>query len=569
MCSNFVTCITEDENGHIWLGTNSGISRYSRHQNLFYNYYISGSNRSVLQAANTLFFGNNYALTYFNPETVEMIPSIKKNLLLDLEVNNKHVAIGEKRNGQVILQKGLPYTDELTLAYANRDFSLSFSNLLYSEEHQKYNYRLLPYQNEWVVCNGGEKAAYTNLPAGDYVFEVKSVYPDGTDSVVNTLAIRILPHWSQTIWFRLCVLLVILLITGYAVHRVRREQRRAKRELLLKHELHISNMEREQEKQIREERENFFTCVAHELRTPLTLVLSPLQELLHRKTNADPDYKALSLMYENGNSLHRLVDDLLSVQKIEAGMMKLCLSEVNVVALLKETANTFRQMAVSRKIDFVLDLPDKSIPLWVDIEKVASAVRNLLSNAFKYTEAGGNITLAVMENTMDEKDYCRIVVSDTGRGIPVELQHRVFDSFVTGGAAPSFSTKVGIGLRIVKNTMDMHHGTVDLQSELGKGSSFSLNFPKGKAHFADDNCEETVYEPTTDDNASPTDEPVVPEQVNKEELSAARYKTTLLVVEDNPDIRQYIVSLSRINIMFWRLPTVKKGCSRLCDICRI
>lgn len=117
--------------------------------------------------------------------------------------------------------------------------------------------------------------------------------------------------------------------------------------------------------------------------------------------------------------------------------------------------------------------------------------------------------------------------------------------------------------------MDMHHGTVDLQSELGKGSSFSLNFPKGKAHFADDNCEETVYEPTTDDNASPTDEPVVPEQVNKEELSAARYKTTLLVVEDNPDIRQYIVSLSRINIMFWRLPTVKKGCSRLCDICRI
>lgn len=223
--------------------------------------------------------------------------------------------------------------------------------------------------------------------------------------------------------------------------------------------------------------------------------------------------------------------------------MKLCLSEVNVVALLKETANTFRQMAVSRKIDFDLDLPDKSIPLWVDIEKVASAVRNLLSNAFKYTEAGGNITLAVIENTMDEKDYCRIVVSDTGRGIPVELQHRVFDSFVTGGAAPSFSTKVGIGLRIVKNTMDMHHGTVDLQSELGKGSSFSLNFPKGKAHFADDNCEETVYEPTTDDNASPTDEPVVPEQVNKEELSAARYKTTLLVVEDNPDIRQYIVSL--------------------------
>lgn len=542
MCSNFVTCITEDEKGHIWLGTNSGISRYSRHQNLFYNYYISGSNRSVLQTANTLFFGNNYALTYFNPETVEVVPSIEKNLLLGLEVNNKHVAIGEKINGQVILQKGLSYTDKIVLAYANRDFSLSFSNLLYSEEHQKYNYRLLPYQNKWVICNGGEKAAYTNLPAGDYIFEVKSVYPDGSNSAVNTLTIRILPHWSQTIWFRLCVLFVILLMTGYAVYRVRLEQRRVKRELLLKHELHISNIEREKEKQIREERENFFTCVAHELRTPLTLVLSPLQELLHRKINADPDYKALSLMYENGNSLRRLVDDLLSVQKIEAGMMKLCLSEVNVVALLKETANTFQQMAISRKIDFVIDLPDKSILLWVDVEKVASAVRNLLSNAFKYTETGGNITLAVMENTVDAKDYCRIVVSDTGRGIPVDLQHRVFDSFVTGGAAPSFSTKVGIGLRIVKNTMDMHHGMVDLQSELGKGSSFSLNFPKGKAHFADDDCEETTYE-TVDNKENPANEPVGMEQINQEDISAIRYKTSLLVVEDNPDIRQYIVSL--------------------------
>jgi len=544
MCSNFVTCIAEDEKGYVWLGTNSGISRYSRQLDLFYNYYISGSNRSVLHIGKTLFFGNNYALTYFNPEAVETVPRIKKNLLLDLEVNNKLVAIGEKVNGQVLLEKGLPYTDKIVLAYANRDFSLSFSNLLYSEENQKYNYRLLPYQNEWVVCNGGEKASYTNLPAGDYVFEVKSVYADSSNNIVNMLAISIQPHWSQTIWFRLGVCMVLILITGYGIYRVRQEQRRAKRELLLKHELHISHIECEKEKQIREERENFFTCVAHELRTPLTLVLSPLQELLHRKKKDDPDYKALSLMYENGNSLHRLVDDLLSVQKIEAGMIKLCLSEVNIIALLKEAADTFRQMAASRKIDFVIDLPNRSIPLWVDVEKVASAVRNLLSNAFKYTEAGGKITLSLVENTLDEKEYCRIVVSDTGRGIPDELQYRVFDSFVTGATAPSFSTKVGIGLHIVKNTMDMHHGTVDLQSELGKGSIFSLNFPKGKAHFADDNYEETVYELASDETnlEKGTSEP---EQMTKEDKVAARYKATLLVVEDNFDIRQYIVSLFR------------------------
>lgn len=541
ICSNFVTCITEDDNGHIWLGTNSGISRYSRHQNLFYNYYISGSNRSVMRLGSTLFFGNNYALTYFNADLLTVVPPINRNVLLNLEVNNKRVAIGEKVNGQVILQKGLAYTDRIVLNYSNRDFSLSFSNLLYSEEHQKYNYRLLSYQEEWITCNGGDKATYTNLPAGNYLFEVKSIYPDGTDSDMNILSVRILPHWSQTVWFRLCILLVIILMTCYGVYRIRREQRRAKRELLLKHELRISNLEREKEKQIREERENFFTCVAHELRTPLTLVLAPLKELLHRKTNADSDYKTLSLMYENGNSLHRLVDDLLSVQKIEAGMMKLCLSEFNVVALLKEVAHTFRQMAVSRKINFIVDLPDEGVLLWADVEKVVSAVRNLLSNAFKYTGAGGTITLTVAENNIDEKEYCRIIVSDTGKGIPLELQNRVFESFVTGDITPSFSTKVGVGLRIVKNTMDMHHGTVELQSTPGEGTTFTLNFPKGKEHFSEDNCEVTVYQQA--ENETVENEETVLEQDTGEVTTASKAKLTLLIVEDNPDIRQYIVSL--------------------------
>lgn len=550
MCSNFVTCITEDDKGHVWLGTNSGVSRYSRHLDLFYNYYISGSNRSVLHLGKTLFFGNNYALTYFNPEMVETVPQIKKNVLLDLEVNNKRVVIGEKVNGQVLLEKGLPYTDRIVMAYANRDFSLSFSNLLFSEENQKYHYRLLPYQDEWVVCNGGEKASYTNLPAGDYTFEIKSIYPDGSDSIVNALTICILPHWSQTIWFRFGMCMTLLLITGYAIYRIRREQQRAKYDMLLKHELHISKIEREKEQQIRGERENFFTCVAHELRTPLTLVLSPLQELLHRKTKDDPDYKVLSLIYENSNSLHRLVDDLLSVQKIEAGMMKLSLSEVNIVALLKDIADTFRQIAISRQIDFAIDLPDSFILLWIDVEKVSSAVRNLLSNAFKYTEAGGKITLFLTENTVDGKEYCQIVVSDTGIGVPNELQHRVFDSFVTGNTAPSFSSKVGIGLHIVKNTMDMHHGTVDLRSELGKGSVFSLNFPKGKTHFADDNYTETVYE-FASDKQKLENEPYESKQMGEENNSAARYKTTLLIVEDNPDIRRYIASLfqSKYNVL--------------------
>lgn len=538
LCSNFIGCIAEDSKGRVWPGSNSGISRYSPQQHLFYNYYITGSNRSALFADGTLFFGNNRSLTYFNPDDTENFRNNDKVFITGLEIDNRPANIGEEINNQVILSKGISYVNSIVLNNANRNFSLVFSNLSYSKEQQKYNYRLLPYQKHWLVANDGEKASYTNLPEGEYTFEVMNIYPDGYIGELTSLTIKILPHWTHTWPFRSLLALLFVACAAYPTGVVRKRQRRLKHEMQMRHELLMANMEREKERQVRMEQENFFTAAAHELRTPLALILSPLQEILQQTKLSDPLYGRLFLMYKNGTSLHTLIDHLLYVQKIEAGMVKLRLQEADVVELTKEVVLAFRETASLKGFRFEVSLPEAPLLMWIDTEKIISAMQNLLSNAFKYTPSGGTVSLSADSVTKDGKSFFRMAVSDTGPGICEELRDHIFDSFITGDHAPSFSTQAGIGLRIVKNTMDLHHGVVTLESTPGKGSVFTLLIPEGKEHFTGDNCEMAEQSSASASFTEP-----IRNLVNKRWQPKLKTKKTLLIVEDNADMRAYIRSL--------------------------
>lgn len=556
LCSNFIGCITEDDKGHIWLGSNSGISRYSRHQHLFYNYYIAGSNRSAVFYDKTLFFGNNQSLTFFNPDDVSTSPVNDRVLITGLEVNNRPVEIGAAINKQVILDKGISYTGRIVLNNDNRDFSLTFNNLSYSNEQQKYNYRLFPYQENWLISNNGEKASYTNLPVGDYVFEVKNIYPDGQSGPLNSLKITILPHWTDTLAFRLFIFLLLLAGAAYCVRLVRIRQKRLEREMQMKHELLTVSMEREKERQIRMERENFFTGVAHELRTPLTLILAPLQELMKQCNPLESIYKKLQVMYKNAASLHTLVDHLLYVQKIEAGMVKLQLSETDLVQLVRSVSEPFRQMAEIKGLRFDTNLPDTKLMVWVDEAKIFSAVQNLLSNAFKYTSPAGDILLSVSHTMKDGQGYCLVAVSDTGIGISEDLQKHVFDSFITGDSLPEYSTKMGIGLHIVKHTMDLHHGLVTLQSVPGEGSTFVLHIPEGKGHFAKDDYELRESQSKVTGQEDKQELPALVYGENSEEVSTKR---SLLIIEDNEDVREYICSLFALKYRLYEAADGEEG----------
>ena len=550
LCNDCIDCIVEDEKKRIWLGSISGISRYSRQQHVFYNYYISSSNKSVMLFKNTLFWGNNKSLTYFEPEILTSATIASKTLLTGLEVDNKQINIGEKIKGQVVLDSNIASIDHLELVNANRDFSLLFNNLAFSKDLQKYSYRLYPYQKDWIVSEAG-KVSFTNLSAGYYIFEVKTLFPNNTEGDVTALPITILPHWSQTVWFRLLLIFSGLFLVGYIFYSLLRRQRRFKKMIQLKHELTIANLERNAERHIREERENFFMNAAHELRTPLTLILAPIHDIMKSITPSDNWFDSFSRLHKNCLSLQTLVDRLLYVQKIEGGMIKLHLSESDIKEIVSRVANPFLQMAMVKKREFLVQVDTVPLYLWVDVAKIESAVQNLLSNAFKYTSQNGRIELAVSEAEIDGRPYCLVTVSDNGVGIPDDLQQHVFDSFVTGKRIPQYSTSIGLGLHIVKHTMGLHHGFVTLTSRVGEGSRFVLHIPVGLSHFVPGEYEmvpdpvkgDLLEECTTEERPM---EEVIAEKNETMEETVNRVKNNkefLLIIEDHDEMREYLCSL--------------------------
>lgn len=550
LCNDCIDCIVEDEKKRIWLGSISGISRYSRQQHVFYNYYISSSNKSVMLFKNTLFWGNNKSLTYFEPEILTSATIASKTLLTGLEVDNKQINIGEKIKGQVVLDSNIASIDHLELVNANRDFSLLFNNLAFSKDLQKYSYRLYPYQKDWIVSEAG-KVSFTNLSAGYYIFEVKTLFPNNTEGDVTALPITILPHWSQTVWFRLLLIFSVLFLVGYIFYSLLRRQHRFKKMIQLKHELTIANLERNAERHIREERENFFMNAAHELRTLLTLILAPIHDIMKSITPSDNWFDSFSRLHKNCLSLQTLVDRLLYVQKIEGGMIKLHLSESDIKEIVSRVANPFLQMAMVKKREFLVQVDTVPLYLWVDVAKIESAVQNLLSNAFKYTSQNGRIELAVSEAEIDGRPYCLVTVSDNGVGIPDDLQQHVFDSFVTGKRIPQYSTSIGLGLHIVKHTMGLHHGFVTLTSRVGEGSRFVLHIPVGLSHFVPGEYEmvpdpvkgDLLEECTTEERPM---EEVIAEKNETMEETVNRVKNNkefLLIIEDHDEMREYLCSL--------------------------
>lgn len=259
------------------------------------------------------------------------------------------------------------------------------------------------------------------------------------------------------------------------------------------------------------------------------------------------------MVYRNAASLHTLVDHLLYVQKIEAGMVKLRLSQTDIVTVVEEVVDSFRQIAETKGFGFDIQLPAEPLVLWIDVEKISSAIRNLLSNAFKYTSPRGRVILRMERVQIDGQAFCKLTVSDTGKGIPEELQERVFDSFITGDQVPMLSTKVGIGLRIVKNTMDLHHGSISLKSSLQEGSTFVLAIPEGNAHFSEDKYE-LVETPVNEE----TDIPVpVSSSVAEQEKEDGTRKAFLLLKTTRRCVPIYAVCFARI-IRCMRLSMEKK-----------
>jgi signal transduction histidine kinase/ligand-binding sensor domain-containing protein/AraC-like DNA-binding protein len=537
---NTVLNILEDKNHYLWISTPNGLSqiKVQRNENgkitiVCRNYDemdgLQGTafneNAALKTSAGELVFGGANGFNIFHPENITFGRSAPPLAFTDLQVFNKSVSIGEEINGRVVLNKAVSQTSDITLKYNDNVVTLEFAALNYSNtEKIKYAYMLEPFNKEWLVTDGrNRKATYTNLDPGDYVFRVKAANDDGSWNETGlSLKVKILPPFWKT---PLAYLLYALFITGILLFARQIVLQRAK----MRFEIQQQRSEAKRMHELDMMKIKFFTNVSHEFRTPLSLILTPLDKII-RHAEQPEQKKQFQLIHRNARRLLNLVNQLLDFRKMEVQELKLNPSQGDIMKFIREISWSFTDMAEKKNIAFSFHSGSESLPAFFDHDKLERILFNLLSNAFKFTPAHGQVSVDVQLRTTAGTPQLSIQVMDTGIGIPPEKQEKVFERFFQNDVPGSMVNQgSGIGLAITKEFVKLHQGTIDLRSEPGKGSCFTVMLPVKEA-------------PAIQPAIAMVEEMAVEAHLHPAETETAHSnkKATILLVEDNEDFRFYL-----------------------------
>jgi len=297
--------------------------------------------------------------------------------------------------------------------------------------------------------------------------------------------------------------------------------------------LELKEGQRQQLEEVNELKSRFFNNISHEFRTPLTLILGPLKEI--KESVATSKQSTVDMIERNGKRLLKLINQLLDLSKIESGHLKLKTSYIDVVPQIKGWVNSFESMATMNDIRLSFESDWTTHFLYVDSEKLEEVILNLVSNAIKYSPKNRAVVVRLNKWEEDETQQLCIAVQDSGRGIPQHEIERVFDRFYQASNSENV-VGTGIGLSLVKELVELHKGTVEVESEQGKGTTFKVFLPYGKEHLADH--EIALISPSTEETA---EKPAGTFQPQEEAvISVDDSLPLLLLIEDNADLRIYI-----------------------------
>ncbi|WP_321333012.1 two-component regulator propeller domain-containing protein [uncultured Bacteroides sp.] len=535
--SDVLLSVREDHKGSLWISTENGISKFIPSQNRFENYDDKSlpvrvrfnEAASAITASGNIFFGASNGIFSFNPDSIRKsnyIPPIAFSRLL---ISSKEVVPGKSE----ILKQGLDETPELKLSHNENIFSIQYAALDYTNPANiQYAYMLQGFEDNWIYADKQRSATYTNLPKGHYTFKVKSTNSDGVwVENTRTIDIIVLPSFWETPLAYLLYILFILLIIFVAVYILFTIYR-------LKHEVFV-------EQQVSDIKLRFFTDISHELRTPLTLIAGPVEYVLKNMELPHEVREHLVVVERNTNRMLRLVNQILDFRKIQNKKMKMQVQNLNIVSFLQRVMENFEPLAVEHHIDFVFETEKDKLNLWVDVDKFEKIIFNLLSNAFKYTPNGKMITVFVRE----DENTVTVGVQDQGIGIADSKKGSIFVRFENLVDKNLFNqSSTGIGLSLVKELVEMHKAVIEVDSSLGEGSCFKINFLKGRNHY--DDTVEFILDDSMKTNSSIKDvqdecnlEPLSQEQAELSEKEADIQKEVMLLVEDNSELRLFLRSV--------------------------
>jgi signal transduction histidine kinase/ligand-binding sensor domain-containing protein/DNA-binding response OmpR family regulator len=540
--SDYIHAVIPDKTGNIWASTNKGIIRFDRSNNSFAVFdkrdgvqsNVFSENASYSDVKGRFFFGGLEGLTYFFPDSIAINQFYPPVYFTNLAINNLPYEFGAAKTDSSILNKPFYETERITLNYTENIFSVEFAALDYhAPDKNEYMYKLEGFNDEWVYAGNKRLASFTNLKPGTYNLKVKATNSDKIwNPSPHQLTIKILPPPWRTWWaysIYIAVFIFLLWLTRYL----------GLRQVALKNQLTLSKLERQQENKLADFKERLFTNISHEFRTPLTLILGPLDDLLQRKKFETPVEKSLRLIQKQSKRMLRMVNQLLDFQKAEAGSLKLSLQPGEMVSFCEDIFMLFVDEANRRDIAYKFNAGEKYFSFTFDPNKLEIIVFNILSNAFKYTPDGGQITFDVRKN---ELQCCEISVMDTGRGIPANEIDKIFDRFYRGKEEDATTISgTGIGLSFVKELTELHGGSIVAESDGTKGSLFIVHLPPPPGATSLVNLSVKPMHATnqlTETNLNPD---IMHEEMDQ--MSQEQDPPIILVVEDESDMLQYVYEI--------------------------
>lgn len=534
MPNEMINGLIEDRYGNVWVSTPSGLCWFQRLQDGEMKLMVFDSQNKLGKsnfgcmtvghlAGGNLFFGTQDGYYIVNPADVKEMKYTGHPIFTSLRVNNQELVPGKEVDGRTILTSALSATEKLVLKHHENFITILFSGLNFDmPSHTYYKYRLKGMSDRWIEMNpqdGVGRANFTDLAPGSYVLEV---YSAGFDKVWSelpaTLLIEVQPPLWATWWAKLIYLLFFIAILTWG-YRWKMEQNRKR-------------MEDEKYKELEEMKYRFFTNISHEFRTLLTLIITPIGSILKRTTDSETRHQ-LNDVSRNAGDLLQLVNQLLDFRKMEMNGERLNLQSGNLNEFIQYTTMKFMPLAEQKNIRLTFEDKTEGLFMYFDKDKVGKVLTNLLSNAFKFTKAGGKVNVCLEKCILDSRRCAHIVVEDTGCGIPKEEQGHVFERFYrTEQDSSSQQIGSGIGLNMVYEYIQLHEGKVSLESEEGKGSRFIVDIPT--------DLKREVQQEASEENciASPVMDDVVDGAVGVQ--TSRKIEKTVLVVEDNEDFSHFL-----------------------------
>ncbi|MEL7534438.1 MAG: hybrid sensor histidine kinase/response regulator transcription factor, partial [Bacteroidota bacterium] len=433
-------------------------------------------------------------------------------------VQNQNVEV----KPQGLLSRSLNHTESLHFGHKEANFTLQFSALDYSNpQGNQYAFRMDGIDNDWQYHVGQQSATYTIQQEGEYIFHLKGANNEGIwNPVERQIRIVVNPPPWRTWWAYLLYIISLGLIVFAIIRFVR-----------LRHSYQLEKITKQKQEEAYQMKLRFFTNITHEFRTPLTLIIGPLQDLLDTHELSAKVQKQLFAVERNAQRLLSLVNQLLDFRKLEAEHRQVEAAQGNFVRFLREVYLSFLGLAQRQDISYQFDTDAEEYILWYDRDKMEKVFYNLLSNAFKFTPAGGQISVIIRP----KGGKLEVKITDTGPGIAPELHEQIFERFFERSAKQQNTDGIGIGLAYTRQLLELHSAQIEIESDGKTGSTFLIRIPMGKKHF---NPQDLLNDfRNSEDSSHYATLTPAPTKVPKTQTASG---AKLLVVEDNPEVRAYI-----------------------------